>query len=93
MKSTRKEAFEAARDLREKAPSPKFVRPASVGGKLGLFPKGTELSQHSFTGNAVLSYLVHEWWGYTVYMSGRGFLSAAFLHSTPIRDDTSLILW
>ncbi len=33
------------------------LSPASSDGRLGLFPKGTELSRCSFTGNGVLSYL------------------------------------
>lgn len=80
--STPEEALEAAADSGEKAPSPKLVCQLLMADRLGLFPKGTELSRCFKPEKRVLSYL-HEMVGFTVYIRPRSPFRGLFLCVAP----------
>lgn len=78
VKSTAEEANEAAFESAGKAPSPKSARHASSGSRLGLFPKGAELSPIPSPGAGVeLSF--QGWVGMNGYMTADSFPRSFFV--------------
>ncbi|MBA9084817.1 hypothetical protein FHR92_001278 [Fontibacillus solani] len=82
MKSTRKEALEAAEEFREKAPSPKFAWFASITKHAGtVTERDRTVTFDPVSGTFVLSYLQEEWCGYTVELKTAESFPRSFCHS------------